>query len=168
MKKKEIEEIRAFAIANGFDVQIEEEKPKRGVITKERLDAQQKIDEAEFIKSMYVPPPLEILHRKYTNKEPVRTGFNQGLLSINIKNNIEPVRAPQGPQILVTTSQMRRRERDVSSSTSNRSSSKSGLRSMSRENSINKMELNGGENTAKVSTRGGEMTATDFMKKDGE
>ena len=76
MKKKEIEEIRAFAIANGFDVQIEEEKPKRGVITKERLDAQQKIDEAEFIKSMYVPPPLEILHRKYTNKEPVRTGFN--------------------------------------------------------------------------------------------
>jgi len=39
---------------------------------------------------------------------------------------------------------------------------------MSRENSINKMELKGGENTAKVSTRGGEMTATDFMKKDGE
>jgi hypothetical protein len=40
MKKKEIEEIKAFAIANGFDVQIEEDKPKRGIITKERLDAQ--------------------------------------------------------------------------------------------------------------------------------
>jgi hypothetical protein len=60
---------------------------------------------------------------------------------------------------------MKRRERDVSSSTSNRSSSKSGLRSMSRENSINKIDLKTGENTAKVSTRGAEMTATDFMKK---
>jgi hypothetical protein len=46
---------------------------------------------------MYVPPPLEILHRKYTNKEPVRTGFNQGLLPVKIKNNYEAVRAPQGP-----------------------------------------------------------------------
>jgi hypothetical protein len=36
---------------------------------------------------------------------------------------------------------------------------------MSRENSINKIELKAGENTAKVSTRGAEMTATDFMKK---
>jgi hypothetical protein len=95
MKRKEIEEIKAFAIANGFDVQIEEEKEKKPFkITKEILDAQQKLDEEEFIKNMYVPPPLEILHRKYTNKEPVRTGFNQGLLTVNIKNNIEAVRAP--------------------------------------------------------------------------
>ena len=43
---------------------------------------------------MYVPPPLEILHRKYTNKEPVRTGFNQGLIPVKIKYNIEAARAP--------------------------------------------------------------------------
>jgi hypothetical protein len=60
---------------------------------------------------------------------------------------------------------MKRRERDVSSSASNRSSSKSGLRSMSRENSISKKELKG-DSTAKVPTRGAEMSATDFMKKE--
>ena len=77
MKKKEIEEIKAFAIANGFDVTVEEDKERKPFkITKEILDAQQKLDEEKFIKDMYVPPPLEILCRKYTNKEPVRTGFN--------------------------------------------------------------------------------------------
>lgn len=41
MKKKEIEDIKAFAIANGFDVEIEEEKKPQGyVFSKERLDAQ--------------------------------------------------------------------------------------------------------------------------------
>lgn len=114
---------------------------------------------------MYVPPPLEILHRKYTNKEPVRTGFNQGLLTVNIKNNVEPVRAPQGPQILVTTQSQMSRRRDISSSASNRSASKSALRSMSRESSIKRMELKG-ESSAKPVVRGGEMTATDFMKKE--
>jgi hypothetical protein len=76
---------------------------------------------------MIVPPPLEILHRKFTNEEPVRTGFNQGLLAVKIKNNFEAVRAPQGPQIVLKTNKMQRRE--SSSSVSNRSSSKSGLRS---------------------------------------
>ena len=41
MKKKELEDIRAFAIANGFEVEIEDDsKPRFGKITKERLDAQ--------------------------------------------------------------------------------------------------------------------------------
>jgi hypothetical protein len=46
---------------------------------------------------MIVPPPLEIMRRKYINEESVRTGFNQGLLPVKIKNNFEAVRAPQGP-----------------------------------------------------------------------
>lgn len=41
MKKKEIEDIKAFAKANGFDCVIEEDKEfKPFVMTKERLDAQ--------------------------------------------------------------------------------------------------------------------------------
>jgi hypothetical protein len=43
---------------------------------------------------MVVPPAFEILHRKFTNEEPVRTGFNQGMLHVKIKNNIEAIRAP--------------------------------------------------------------------------
>ena len=58
------------------------------------MDEQQKLDRERFVKEMYVPPPLEILTRKYTNKEPVRTGFNQGLLPVKIKNNFEKERAP--------------------------------------------------------------------------
>lgn len=117
---------------------------------------------------MIVPPAFEILHRKYTNEEPVRTGFNKGLLAVKIKNNFEAVRAPQGPQILVTTSKMQKRERDVSSSASNRSASKSGLRSQSRENSVNRIELQKSVESAKATIRGGEMTVTDFMKNDDE
>lgn len=44
------------------------------------LDEQQKKDHERMWKDVYIPPPLEILSRKFTNKEPVRTGFNQGLL----------------------------------------------------------------------------------------
>lgn len=36
---------------------------------------------------------------------------------------------------------------------------------MSRENSMSKRDIKG-DNTAKVSTRGAEMSATDFMKKE--
>jgi hypothetical protein len=76
--------MKAFAAKNGFDL-IEEKKDtpprKKGSrITKEMLDAQQKKDHERMWKDVYIPPPLEILSRKYTNKEPVRTGFNQGLL----------------------------------------------------------------------------------------
>ena len=45
------------------------------------------IDQKRFMKDVYVPPPLEILSRKYTNKEPVRTGFNQGLIPLKIDYN---------------------------------------------------------------------------------
>lgn len=99
-QKKELDDIKEFAAANGFDVYQEKPKRKKSptyekfVLTKEILDEQQILDREKFIKEMYVPPPLEILTRKYTNKEPVRTGFNQGLLPIKIKNNFETERAP--------------------------------------------------------------------------
>lgn len=106
------------------------------------LDEQQKLDQLRFQKNMYVPPPLEILSRKYTNKEPVRTGFNQGLIPIKIRNNVEYSRAPQGPQIIVTTqSAMKVREREsFSRDTKSRAQSR-GARSMSRESSISRQEL---------------------------
>lgn len=67
------------------------EKAKNFKITKEILDKQQKEDEARFLKKMQklVPPPLELLKKKYTNREPIRTGFNEGLLPIQVKNNFE-------------------------------------------------------------------------------
>jgi len=46
-----------------------------------------------MIKSLEVPPALEIMTRKFVNKEPVRTGFNEGLIPIEIKNNFEKVRS---------------------------------------------------------------------------
>lgn len=46
---------------------------------------------------MYVPPPLELLKKKYTNREPIRTGFNEGLLPAHVKNNYEIKRTQQGP-----------------------------------------------------------------------
>lgn len=79
------------------------EKAKNYIITKEMLDVQQKKDEEKFLKKMFVPPPLELLKKKYTNREPIRTGFNEGLLQINTKNNYEVKRYPQGPQIVITT-----------------------------------------------------------------
>ena len=63
-------------------------------ITKELLDEQEKIDTQKFLKRMYVPPPLELLKKKYTNREPIRTGFNSGLLPIHVKNNFEAKRTP--------------------------------------------------------------------------
>ena len=111
---------------------------------------------------MYVPPPLEILHRKYTNKEPVRTGFNQGLIPVKIKYNVEASRSIQGPQIHITTNQQRRKDREVSSSASNRGSSKSGIRSMSRDGSINKNSA--AKEPSKTLPKAGEVTVSDFMK----
>lgn len=46
---------------------------------------------------MVLPPPLELLKKKYTNREPIRTGFNEGLLPVHVKNNYEMKRTPQGP-----------------------------------------------------------------------
>lgn len=96
-KEEEVRKMHEYAKANGFDITIDEKKEeprKRFIVTKEMLDEQQKKDRERMIKEMYVPPPLEILRRKYTNKEPIRTGFNQGLLPISIKNNVELKRAP--------------------------------------------------------------------------
>ena len=50
-----------------------------------------------MIKSLEVPPALEIMTRKFVNKEPIRTGFNEGLIPVEIKNNFEKVRSTQGP-----------------------------------------------------------------------
>ena len=58
------------------------EKAKNYTITKEMLDVQQKKDEEKFLKKMFVPPPLELLKKKYTNREPIRTGFNEGLYKL--------------------------------------------------------------------------------------
>lgn len=108
IKKKEqdnAEEMQRFAEQNGF--KLEFEKKKKDVdftelyaraaafrMTQEMLDEQEKIDTKRFLKRMYVPPPLELLKKKYTNKEPIRTGFNQGLLPIHVKNNFENKRTP--------------------------------------------------------------------------
>ena len=93
-----------------------------------------------MIKEMYVPPPLEILRRKFTNKEPIRTGFNQGLLPISIKNNVELRRAPQGPQIVITSqAQKMKYERDIKS---RETSTRGGKRSVSRESSMDQLGSN--------------------------
>ena len=42
---------------------------------------------------MSLPKAEELLRKKYTNKEPIRTGFNEGLLPIHVKNNYEIKRA---------------------------------------------------------------------------
>lgn len=97
--------MQRFAEQNGF--KLEFEKKKKDVdftelyaraaafrMTQEMLDEQEKIDTKRFLKRMYVPPPLELLKKKYTNKEPIRTGFNQGLLPIHVKNNFENKRTP--------------------------------------------------------------------------
>ena len=106
-KDEEVRKMQEYAKANGFDITIDEKKPEpkyeRYTVTKEMLDEQQKKDRERMIKEMYVPPPLEILRRNYTTHEPIRTGFNQGLLPINIRNNVEFKRAPCGPQIVITS-----------------------------------------------------------------
>ncbi len=61
---------------------------------------------------MYRPPALEILEKKHVNKEPVRTGFNQGLIPLFIKNNYESNRMNQGPNIVVKTTTASQRRND--------------------------------------------------------
>lgn len=58
---------------------------------------QQFIDREKLLKELYVPPPLEIFFKKNFVKEPVRTGFNQGMIPVNIKYNFEAKRSAQGP-----------------------------------------------------------------------
>jgi len=82
---------------------VEEKKPWK--MTPELLARIHAEDDARFMEKMkkYIPPPLEILKKITNNVEVVRTGFNQGLLPIKIKNNIEVGRAAQGPNIIVKT-----------------------------------------------------------------
>ena len=58
---------------------------------------QQKKDmKAIFLASLEeaVTPAIEILKRANNDKEPVRTGFNMGMLQYQIRNNYEVERAP--------------------------------------------------------------------------
>lgn len=95
-EKKKIEEMKQFAEDNGISLTFEKEKPKveekkPWKMTPELLARIHAEDDARFMEKMkkYIPPPLEILKKQYTTDEPVRTGFNQGLLPIKIKNNVE-------------------------------------------------------------------------------
>lgn len=109
-KKREVEvnKMKEFAARNGFEI-IDEKKTKffdhyealqNFQVTPEWIEARQR----EAFIANFVPPPLELLQRKFTNKEPIRTGFNQGLLEIDLRNNWESKRTPQGPQIVITNS----------------------------------------------------------------
>lgn len=109
-EKKKIDEMKRFAEENGISLTFEKEKPKveekkPWTMTPELLARIHAEDDARFMEKMkkYIPPPLEILKKQYTTDEPVRTGFNQGLLPIKIKNNVEHGRTVQGPQIIVTS-----------------------------------------------------------------
>ena len=84
-----------------------------------------------------LPKAEELLKKKYSNREPIRTGFNEGLLPIHVKNNYEIKRAQQGPQIVITTTTQsfmdrQRRIREMSLGSRERSSRKS-HRSISRD-----------------------------------
>ena len=109
-EKKKVDEMKQFAEDNGISLTFEKEKPKveekkPWKMTPELLARIHAEDDARFMEKMkkYIPPPLEILKKQYTTDEPVRTGFNQGLLPIKIKNNVEYTRTAQGPQIIVTS-----------------------------------------------------------------
>lgn len=110
--REDADGIRDFALKHGFSVAGDakadkaEELYRRAAnfkVTKALLDEQEKRDQKRFLERVYVPPPLELLRKKYTNKEPVLTGFNQGLLPLELKNNFEAKRTPQGPHIVIKT-----------------------------------------------------------------
>ena len=178
-----MQDIKDFAENNGFKISYGEHKHKEDItdiyekaknfrLTKEMLDEQEKIDTQKFLQKMYVPPPLELLRKKYTNKEPVRTGFNQGLLPITIKNNYESKRTPQGPQIVITTTnQAKLRRREWSMGSREKSSRKSN-RSVSRDSSISRsMQLEFDPKTRESSRGESSKRATDLAPKrdeDGE
>jgi len=93
-----IDEMKRYAEDNGIQLIFEKkEEPKKKdddepwKMTPELLAKLQIEDDRRFMEKMkkYIPPPLEILKKQYTTDEPVRTGFNQGLLPIKIKNNFE-------------------------------------------------------------------------------
>jgi hypothetical protein len=54
-----------------------------------------------MLRETLIPPPLDILTKKYAVNEPLRTGFNQGLIPVGIKHNVENQRFTQGPLIQV-------------------------------------------------------------------
>lgn len=81
-----------FAKANGFDVTVEKDfdcEDENERILKKRAEIEKKIKEEKekMLKETMITPPLAILRKKFTNDEPIRTGFNQALLPIKIKHN---------------------------------------------------------------------------------
>ena len=100
-----------------------------------------------------VPPPLRILPRKYANKEPARTGFNQGLLQIGIKNNFENKRCVQGPSITVSHNAHSARQTERSNSR------EPGRRIQSRENSAIKDPRESSMSSRRPLSKMGEPTA---------
>jgi lysyl-tRNA synthetase class I len=73
-----------FAQKNGFNLQIDKDSNEDGYdtetreILRKRDEIRKKINEERDrkLRETFVSPPLEILARKYTNDEPVRSGFN--------------------------------------------------------------------------------------------
>jgi hypothetical protein len=120
----------------------------------------QEIDDKRFMENMkkYIPPPLEILRKEYTNNEPVRTGFNMGLIPVKIKNSVEQGRSAQGPQIVITTTNNIRKENNTHDRAASRNSRRSRQESRdgSRQNSSrrdareSKVETPIGSNAAAV------------------
>jgi hypothetical protein len=130
-KKKELEEIQAWAIANGFQVQVEaplpvQQKPKKQGSASKGKPTDDENQNARVIKEegkvtssaepllpewktqhiqnlINMPPPSELLRKQHTVNEPIRTGFNQGFLPVTIKDNAEHGRYEQGPKIVVTS-----------------------------------------------------------------
>ena len=62
------------------------------ILTDEQYQEMLEKQRERMIKSLDVPPALEIITRQFVNKEPVRTGFNEGLIPVEIKNNFEKIR----------------------------------------------------------------------------
>ena len=132
-KEEEMKKMKQFCDENGFNIDnmVQQERFDRLEAlekfepTKEWLEEKRKKNIMENL----VPPPLAIMTRRYENKEPVRTGFNQGLLNVDIRNNFEAARCAQGPQVIVQSSALKRRE-------TSKEPVKPPARSQSRENSM--------------------------------
>ena len=153
-KEEEVKKMKEFCDANGFQI---DNLHQQNVM--DRLEALDKFEPTKewfeekrkkCIMENLVPPPLEIMTRKYVNKEPVRTGFNQGLLNVDIRNNFETARCAQGPQVIISSSAMKRRE------PSKEQTKPANQRSLSRENSLSRADKDAPLRNSMTSARKGE------------
>lgn len=114
MKQKEnLDAMIKFAEANGFDIQVDEDPnpdSETEEILKKRAAIESKIKEERerMMRESFIPPPLELIKKKYTTNEPARTGFNEILIPIKIRNNYENFKSQQGPQIRITKTSVQR------------------------------------------------------------